>query len=398
MLFHNAKKTLLTLSIAGLLTGTVVAESTAQDLKTRSQQRREKEQQHGKQEVRYPDATRTEPKEKTAPKVAKQEQKLLDTFNDSEFEAAKPLAQALMADANASNYDKALANFIAAQTAYNLDDNEAAKSYAQKAIDLNGLDNNNHFTAMKFLAQLQSQDDQYEEALTTLDRYFNETKSKAAEDFFIRGYTLYRAEKPAEAIPYLKQAIDATPDPKKDWLQVLMRCYMDAEQNDQAVQLAEQLAAKTPNDKDAQRNLFAAYQMADQMDKAAAVMEKLRASGQFTEDSDYRRLYIAYANMDGKEKETIAVISEGLQKGILKPDHQTYVALAQSYYYTDQLPEAIDAWKQGAPLAPNGETYLNLAKVLQSESRLPEAREAARQALVKGIKKPEEAQKIISAK
>ena len=41
--------------------------------------------------------------------------------------------------------------------------------------------------------------------------------------------------------------------------------------------------------------------------------------------------------MDGKEKEVISVINEGMQKGVLKPDQQTYLALAQSYYYSDQI-------------------------------------------------------------
>ena len=35
------------------------------------------------------------------------------------------------------------------------------------------------------------------------------------------------------------------------------------------------------------------------------------------------RLYSTYANLDGKEKEVIAVINDGLQKNILKPDQQT---------------------------------------------------------------------------
>ena len=73
---------------------------------------------------------------KSAPKLAKKEQKLIDTFNDSEFEAAKPLAEELLADPAATDYDKALVNFLAAQIAYNLDDNAAAKAYAQKAIEL----------------------------------------------------------------------------------------------------------------------------------------------------------------------------------------------------------------------------------------------------------------------
>lgn len=398
MLSRTSKRTLLTLSIAGLLAGAVVAQAAAQDMQSRSEQRRAKQKKGGEAEARYPNATRQEPKGKSSPKVAKKEQKLLDTFNNSEFEAAKPLAEELLADSNATDYDKALVNFIAAQIAYNLDDNAAAKTYAQKAIELNALDNNNHFTAMQFLAQLQIQDDQYTEALATLDRYFAESKSQKPEDLVIKGNALYRAEKPAEAIPFLKQAIDATPEPKNEWIQLLMASYADAGQNAQAVQLAEQLAAKAPNDKKAQLNLVSVYQQADQMNKAAAVLEKLRAAGQLTEDRDYRQLYITYANMDGKEKDTIAVINEGLQKGALKPDHQTYLALAQSYYYSEQIPQAIDAWKKAAPMAPNGETYLNLAKVLHQEGKIAEAKEAAKQALAKGVKKPDEAKKIMALK
>ncbi|GAB2510995.1 tetratricopeptide repeat protein [Pseudoxanthomonas sangjuensis] len=398
MLSRNIKRNLLTLAVAGLLAGTVVAEAAAQDMQTRSEQRRAKQKKGNGAEVRYPDAAREEPKVKSAPKLAKKEQKLIDTFNDSEFEAAKPLAEELLADPAATDYDKALVNFLAAQIAYNLDDNAAAKAYAQKAIELNALDNNNHFTAMQFLAQLQTQDDQYAEALATLDRFFAETKSQKPEDLVIKGNALYRADKPAEAIPFLKQAIDATPEPKNEWVQLLMASYADAGQNAQAIQLAEQLAAKAPDDKKAQLNLVSVYQQADQMDKAAAVLEKLRAAGQLTEDRDYRQLYITYANMDGKEKQAIAVINEGLQKGVLKPDHQTYIALAQSYYYSEQIPQAIDAWKKAAPLAPNGETYLNLARVLHQEGRIAEAKQAAQSALDKGVKKPEDARRILALK
>ncbi|MFT3763741.1 MAG: tetratricopeptide repeat protein [Pseudoxanthomonas sp.] len=395
MLFRTTRHSLLTLSIAALLAGVVVSESAqAQDSQSRSERRHGKDKQQA--ENRYPDATRKEPQVKPSQKLAKKEQQLIDAFNDSEFEKAKPLADELLANSDASDYDKALVNFLAAQIAYNQDDTAAAKTYAQKAIDLNALGNDNHFAAMQFLAQLQIQDDQYAEALTTLDKYFAETNSKRPEDLVIKGNALYRAERYAEAIPVLKQAIDATPEPKSEWVQLLMASYADAGQNEQAIQLAEQLAAKSPDDKKAQMNLASVYLQADKMDKAAEVLEKLRASGQLTDERDYRQLYTTYANIDGKEKEVISVINEGLQKGVLKPDYQTYVALAQSYYYSDQIPQAIDAWQKGAPLSKDGETYLNLARVLWQENRIPEAKQAAKAALDKGVKKPEDAKKIIA--
>jgi tetratricopeptide (TPR) repeat protein len=149
-------------------------------------------------------------------------------------------------------------------------------------------------------------------------------------------------------------------------------------------------------DKKAQLNLASVYLQADKFDQAAAILEKLRSSGQMTDEKEYRQLYTTYANMDGKEKEVIAVINDGMQKGVLKPDQQTYLALAQSYYYSDQIAPAIEAWQKAAPMSKDGETYLNLAKVLWQEDRIPEAKQAAKSALEKGVKKPEEAKKIIA--
>lgn len=402
MLFRNRKqarlsKVALSLAIAFAVGGVVVTDALAQS-DSGSERRNRRSQGNQKVEVRYPDATRAEPKEKGSAKMGKKLQKLIEEFNDSKFEEAKPLAGEILADASANNYDKSLAAFLAAQVAYNLDDNAAAEGFAKQAIDLGGLDNNNHFGAMQFLSQLQIQDDKYADGLATIDRFLTETKSTRPEDLVVKGNALYRLERFKEAAATLRQAVDASPQPKNEWLQLLMASYADAGQSQEAIALAEQLAAKAPDDKKAQLNLASVYMQADQMDKAAGVLEKLRAAGQMTEEREYRQLYTTYANMDGKEKETIAVINDGIQKGILKPDYQSYVALAQAYYYSDQIPQAIDAWKKGAPLSKDGETYLNLAKVLYQENRVPEAKEAAKAALAKGVKKPDDAKKIINAK
>jgi tetratricopeptide (TPR) repeat protein len=386
-------KALLTLLIAAALGGAVVTDAMAQSDSGRKSSR------SAKAEVLFPNATREEPKEKTSAKLGSKLQKLIDTFNKGEdYAGVRTQADEIIANPAANNADKSIASQLAAQAAYNLDDTAAAKTYLQQAITLNGLDNNGHYQSMLMLAQLQLQDNQYTEGLATLDKYLAETKSQKPEDLILKGQALYQAERYQEAIPVLKQAIAASPEPKDNWNQLLMAAYAEAGQTGEAVASAEQLAAKNPNDKKAQLNLASMYMQADQMDKAAGVMDKLRASGQLTEEREYKQLYSIYANTDNKEKDVIAVINEGISKGILKPDYQTYLALAQSYYYTDQLPQAIENWQKAAPLSKDGETYLNLAKVLKNEGRPAEAKQAAQQALAKGVKKPDDAKKIINGK
>ncbi|HVJ39764.1 MAG TPA: tetratricopeptide repeat protein [Stenotrophomonas sp.] len=394
MKLPNRNKALLSLLVAAALGGAVVTDAIAQ-----SDSGRGRSSRSAKAEVMFPNATRQEPKEKTSAKLSSKLQKLIEVFNKGEdFAAVRTQAEEILANPAANNADKALASQLAAQAAFNLDDTAGAKKYLQQAIEFNGLDNNGHFQAMLMLAQLQLQDNQYTEGLATLDKYLAESKSQKPEDLILKGQALYQSERYQEAIPVLKQAIAASPEPKDSWNQLLMASYAEAGQSGEAVAAAEALAAKSPNDKKAQLNLASMYMQADQMDKAAAVMDKLRASGQLTDEREYKQLYSIYANTDNKEKDVIAVINEGMSKGILKPDYQTYLALAQSYYYSDNIPQAIDNWKKAAPLSKDGETYLNLAKVLKNEGRAAEAKEAAQQALAKGVKKPEDAKKIINGK
>ena len=395
MLFRTCKHALLSLAIVGLLgTATVSVASAAESPRDRSD--RQKKGGKEKTEIMYPNTTRQEPEAKGAKKVQAKLQKLIDVYNKDDFENTRLQADEMLANPDASPYDKAVAAQVGSQAAYNLDDTPATLAYLKQAIDLNALDNNSHFQLMYMLAGVQLQEEQYTEGLATLDKYFAETKSAKPDDLALKGQGLYQAERYAEAIPALKQAIESSPEPKDNWQQLLMASYAETGQSGEAIKVAETIAAKSPNDKKAQMNLATVYLQADKFDQAAAILEKLRASGQMTDDKDYRQLYVTYANMDGKEKEVIAVINDGLQKGILKQDQQAYLALAQSYYYTDQIGPAIEAWQKAAPLSKDGETYLNLAKVLWQEDRIPEAKKAAKAALDKGVKKPEEARKIIA--
>ena len=387
MLFRNCKQALLSLAIVSLL-GTAAVSVDAQTRSERSSK--------DKQENKYPNATREEPKAKGAAKLQTKLQKLVDVYNKDDFAKTRAQADELLANPVATDYDKAVAAQLASQAAYNLDDMPGTIAYLKQAVQLNALDNNNHYQLMYMLAGIQLQEDQLADGVATLDRYFAETKSQKPEELALKGQALYQQEKYAEAIPVLKQAIESSTEPKDNWQQLLMASYAEAGQAGEATQMAEKIAAKTPGDKKAQMNLASVYLQADKYDQAAAILEKLRSSGQMTDEKEFRQLYTTYANMDGKEKEVIAVINDGMQKGVLKPDQQTYLALAQSYYYSDQIAPAIEAWQKAAPMSKDGETYLNLAKVLWQEDRIPEAKQAAKSALEKGVKKPDEAKKIIA--
>ena len=397
--FHRS---MLAAAVTGVLAFGAVTQAQAQSATDRAAEHRagRTQKSDGKKTAKvvkqYPDATRISPPAQATAKITPKLRKMMSQYEAAKGAEARAIADEIIANSAANAYDHAFAAQIAAQIAYEADDTAAAIAYLKQAMEFNGLDNNGHFGVLLMLGQLQLQEDKYGEALATLDRFLNETKTQKPEHLVLKGNALYRLDRFPEAVAVLKQAIAASTEPKDDWQQLLMAAYFETGQGAEAAKIAEDLAARKPSDKRAQMNLAAVYLQGDMYDKAVAVLEKMRSADQFTEDKDYRQLYSAYLNLEGKEKQAAGVINDGIAKGVLKPDFQAYLALAQSYYFSDQTELSIDAYKKAAPLALDGETYLNLARVLWQEDRIAEAREAAKQAIAKGVKKPADAKKILA--
>lgn len=372
----------------------VAAADQANECQRRSR-RGESSSSSKKAEERYPDATRTSPKEGASARMSQRLGRLNAAMEENDYARVIEQAEDIIGQERANDYDKAYASNLAGHASYNLDDMEGAKRYVRQALELDSLDNNNHFQGMLMLAQLHAQDDETDQALVLLDRYMSETGSREASDLALRGQLLYNAERYDEAIPALQQAIEAADEPHTSWTQALMASYAQTGRDAEATALAERIAATSPDDKRSQMNLANMYLQTDQTDKAIEVMERLRSSGQLTEDREYRNLMAMYLNKDGGESQAIGVINEGLQKGILEQNHQTYLALGQAYYFSEQPEPAIEAYRKAAPLAADGETWLNLARILYGEGREAEAADAARQALQKGVRNEKDARRII---
>jgi tetratricopeptide (TPR) repeat protein len=391
-------------TVVGLFLTVAATDSFAQSASDfgRSGRKADKEQQDKKStahaEAKYPGATREEPEAKASAKLNAKLKKIFDAYGENDAATVVPLADEMIANDKANDYERAISARLAAASLIGEDDAKAM-AYLQKALDFNGLSNNEHYDSMLMLGQLQMQADDDAKGLATVDKLIAETKTTSSDVLAIKGNALYRLERYPEAITALKQAIDvAGADAKPEWQQLLMAAYFDSDQPAEAARIAEEALARNPDDKKLQMSLASIYMQAEQNDKAIALLEKMRAKGQLTEDRDYRNLYAMYLNTDGREKEGIAVIKDGMDKGVIKPDYQTYVALGQAYYFTDQPSLAIENYQKAAPLAPDGEAYLNLARILWGENRMGEAKQAAQKALDKGVKKPEEAKKILAQK
>lgn len=387
---------------AMMATGLMLATTAALAQSTRAEERRAEraakaDGQAAERPARFPDATREEPETKPSSRSSSTRLgKLSDAYEAQDVAQTQAIADEIIADPKSNAYEKSLAGRIAGALLIGQDDAKSLQ-YLQGALEANGLGNEEHYEVMSIVAQLHAQEERYDEALATIDRLQTETRTQDPDIAAIRGNILLRLERYPEAIAALKPLAES-PEAKPEWRQMLMAAYAESGQGAEATRLAEQIASSTPDDKRSQLNLAATYLQTEQYDKAAAVYEALRARGELTDEREYRNLMASYLSLDDGQAKAIEVINEGLEKNILKPDYQTYVALAQAHYFGEpqQIDEAIAAYQKAAPLAPNGETYLNLAKLLANEGRMAEAKQAAQQAIDKGVRAPDEAKGILA--
>lgn len=398
----SSRNHLLVAAVAALLMAQVGAAAAQSPLERKRQERAEARQERAanagdEAAQRYPEATRESPRLKTTGRTSAKLQEMIDLHAEGKAAEATAIADAILADADTNNYEKALAAQTAAQIAYEGGDMPRALSLFEQVVALDALDNDNHYAMMLNLAQLQQQQKRYDDALATYDRFFAETGSADPEAKMMKGQVLFLMDRHPEAAALMQEAIDASEAPKPEWKALLMQVHANSGNAGEAVRMAEQVAAAKPDDRRAQLNLAAVYQQAGMQDKALAVLEKLRSGGQLSEAIEYQQLYTSYINMEGKEAEAIAVINEGIAKGILSEDFNTSVALAQAYYFSGQIEPAVAAYRKAAPLDKDGSTYLNLAKVLLNEGRDAEAAAAARSSLEKGVPDPSDANSIIKA-
>lgn len=354
-----------------------------------------KEKEAEKAAPMFPNATREDPKIKPVSSLSKQMSQLNDLSQEGKYDEAIVVADKIIDNKKAGAYERAFALQAKGFAFIDKDDYATAIPLIEQSVEADGLPNDTHYQLMFQAGQMYMAEEDYGKALTWIDRFLTETKSDKPEHLAMKGNALYRLERYDEAATILKEAIAKSDKPQEGWNQLLMATYFDQDKPLEAAKIAEEILAKNPNDKKTLMNLSSIYAEAEQYDKAVAILERGRSAGLLNEERDYRQLMALYLNTEGQEAKGIQVIEEGLSKGILKPSVETYNALAQAYYFSDNTNGAIEAYKKAAPLATDGETHLNLSRVLTNEERYAEAKAAAQEALKKGVKKPGEAWMVV---
>ncbi|WHZ20069.1 MAG: hypothetical protein OJF55_002218 [Rhodanobacteraceae bacterium] len=350
-----------------------------------------KQNKQAKQATKYPNATRKQPSNAgVSAKEGKTLNEGLQAANSGDSATALKDLQPI-ADSSSNAYARALAMLGLAQVKYRSGDTKGAIALQKQAIDSNALDNDSYFQGLETLAQMYIADEDYNDALTTLDSWSKQSGAQSADIEALKGNAYYRLQKYPEAVAAIQKAKSLSDKPQPSWDQIEMASYFAMDKYDDAAKLAEAALAKDPNNSTLLQNVIAIYINAHQDQKALALLERARANGQIKDETGYMNMAKMYDNLgqsssDPKPNATkaVAVLKEGMDKGIVQPGFDSYKLLGDSYAIAGDYKDAAAAYGKASPDAKDGQVDFLRGQMLENLGRHKEARDALKQAIAKG--------------
>lgn len=358
-----------------------------------------------KKAAKYPNATRKAPKlDLTRQSDADTINKGAAAYNAGDDAKAKQLLQPFAdGKGTSSKYAQVVALQILGNIAFKEGHVDQAIQDLEKALSLKVMPNDTYFDMEYELAQFYQANGKYQKSLDTIQSWRKEGKLETAESYGLEGVDYYRLDQYDKAITAIKKAQSMTDKPNPVWSQVLAASYAESGNTDAAIAAAKAQLAKNPDDMTTLHNAVSVMVSAGKYSDALKLMQGAHDRGLLKDGKDYMllaKLHVMKAqDMKKPKPETqaaLAVVKEGMDKGLLKPDYETYRLKGDAYYFSDEIAPAIDAYKHAAKTAPDGQMDLQVASLLMSQRKHTAALGYARKAIKHGLKHPGRAYVLIA--
>jgi tetratricopeptide (TPR) repeat protein len=343
----------------------------------------------------YPSATRKEPKlDLTDKKEQEALNKGLDAAQANNKDQATQLLQPLIDNAK-SKYVQAMALQGLARVHALNNDVPGAIDLLKRSLDNGVLPNDAYFQLEYELATFYVLNQQYQQAIDTVEKWRAEGKKETPESYALEGEAYYRMQKYPEAIAAIKKAQSMTDKPDPRWNQLLMLAYNDSGQKDKAAEIAKQQVAASPTDPTSFHNALSLDIQMNKYDDALKLMEDGQAKGLLTTESDYVTLAKLYLNKAQDQNtqdpgpltdKAVQTLQDGMTKGVVKPSAENYMLMGDAHMIGGDGSAAAAAYEKAIPLASDGEPSYKAGAALVAQNEFSKAKSLLQQAISKGVK------------
>lgn len=175
-------------------------------------------------------------------------------------------------------------------SAQNKSDYNKAGDYLQQAVSLNALPAAAQLQSLRALAQVYTLLEEYQKAITVLDRYLKNAEKPDPEVYFMVAAAYAYQEKYAQAVPYAKQAVEKADTPHEGWYKLWLATEASLEHYASAADILERMVGLWPEKGEYWQQLATMYLQLNEDKKALSTLALAYKKGLLTKEKDFLNL------------------------------------------------------------------------------------------------------------
>ena len=342
------------------------------------------------------DNTKTKQAQAVSKEVYDEIQKAQELVDAKDYSGALKKLDRLYNPDKLTEYEQAnVLNYIGF-VYYNMEDIPNAISTYQKMVSIPSLEPQLLKQTTYTLAQLYTMEEQYENALNTLDKWFTMETNPAPEPFILKAQNLYQVSRFKEMVEPIENAMrvarEREKEVKEDWYVLLNFAYFQDENYAKVRDIQEILLQRWPK-KRYWFSLAGAYTELGEDQNLIAAYDAAHTDGLLEKESEFVTMAQLYMQREVPYK--AASLLEGeMEAGRVDKSAKNYRLLSQAWMLSQEDQKAIPALKEAARLnQEDGELDIRLGNSYLNIGEYSDCVAAVRSGLRKGgLKSPDNAQ------
>jgi tetratricopeptide (TPR) repeat protein len=342
-----------------------------------------------------------QPKQKTkqAQAVSKEVydkiQKAQEMVDGKDYQGALRALNSLYNPDKLTEYEQAnVLNYIGF-VYYNMDDIPGAIRTYVKLLALPGLEPQLAKQTTYTLAQLYTMEEQYDNALNTLEKWFVLETNPPPEAYMLKAQNLYQVQRYQQMIEPIETGMRVARERgkavKEDWWVLLNFAYFQQENYSKVRDIQKTLLATWPK-KRYWMSLAGAFTELGEDQKIIYAYDALHVQGQLDKESELVTMAQLYMQAEVPYKAG-TLLEKEMESGRVSRSGKNYRLLAQAWQLAMEDQKAIPALTEAARLAEDGELNIRLGNAYLNTGKYDECAKAVREGLRRGgIKAPDNAQ------
>jgi tetratricopeptide (TPR) repeat protein len=332
------------------------------------------------------DAQKTKQAQAVSKEVYDKITKAQELVDAKEYDAALRALNNLYNPDKLTEYEQAnVLNYIGF-VYYNMDDTQNAIKTYERMVAIPSLEPQLAKQTTYTLSQLYTMEEQYQKALTTLDRWFTMETNPAPEPYILKAQNLYQLERVGEMIEPIEKAMEVArardKEIKEDWYVLLNFAYFN-EENYAMVRDIQKILLETWPKKRYWFSLAGAYTELGEDNNLIAAYGAAHDQGMLEKESELVTMAQLYLQAEVPYKAATLLQSE-MEAGRVGKSAKNYRLLSQAWMLSMEDEKAVPALKEAARLSDDGELDVRLGNTYLNLGNYDECINSVREGLRKG--------------